>query len=297
MIMRGGIILLICLYWALRSSDLFALDISSAEFQNFFKSLEAQFDAYEWKDMRLREIPWQSFRTTQENNPLIFVCFGSIDKNCTLILGAVHGDEPPTAYLLFKLAKYIHDNPSASVDKCIIMAPIVNPDGFLAKPPQRFNSNGVDINRNFPTNDWNKDALLQWEKKAHKNKRYYPGQKAGSEQETKFQVALIKRFKPQKIVSLHSPLGFYDFDGPSTSLDSFEEWLNTVSRETDYPLKKFGIFPGSLGNYAGNERNIFTLTLELPSSEASKGEEFFVKFKPAIMNFIDLPVKRFSISE
>jgi len=84
-------------------------------------------------------------------------------------------------------------------------------------------------------------------------------------------MALINRFKPQKILTIHSPLGFYDFDGPSSNLDSFERWIETVSKETKYPLKKFGFFPGSLGNYAGHEHNIFTLTLELPSSAPIEG--------------------------
>ena len=100
----------------------------------------------------------------------------------------------------------------------------------------------------------------------------------------------MNRFKPRKILSLQSPLGFYDFDGPTTGLDSFEQWLDAISKESKYPLKKFGFFPGSLGNYAGHERNIFTLTLELPSSEPQKGSEFYRKFQPAITKFIDLSV-------
>ena len=100
----------------------------------------------------------------------------------------------------------------------------------------------------------------------------------------------MNRFKPCKILSLHSPLGFYDFDGPTTGLDSFEQWLDAISKESKYPLKKFGFFPGSLGNYAGHERNIFTLTLELPSSEPHKGSEFYGKFEPTIMKFIDMSI-------
>ena len=110
----------------------------------------------------------------------------------------------------------------------------------------------------------------------------------GSENETRFQIALINRFKPHKILSLHSPLGFYDFDGPSFDLDSFEKWLEQVSRETAHPMKRFGVFPGSLGNYAGVERNIFVVTLELPSSEPSMGERFYSRFFPAMTKFMTL---------
>ncbi|MEN6488435.1 MAG: hypothetical protein ABFD66_06075, partial [Smithella sp.] len=120
--------------------------------------------------------------------------------------------------------------------------------------------------------------------------RYYPGAKAGSEAETLFQTALINRFQPQKILSVHSPLNFFDYDGPSSDLDSFELWMETISREANHPLKKFGYYPGSLGNYAGHERSIFTLTLELPSSDPKQGPGYFQQFFPAFLKFIRLPV-------
>jgi hypothetical protein len=62
-----------------------------------------------------------------------------------------------------------------------------------------------------------------------------------------------------------------DYDGPSSDLNSFEQWMEKICKETNHPLKKIGYYPGSLGNYAGHEHNIFTLTLELPSSDPGKG--------------------------
>jgi murein peptide amidase A len=243
-----------------------------------------------WPDIHPAQIPWQYHRTTVKKKPLIFAQFGESTSNCTMFLGGVHGDETPTVYLMLKLANYIKDNPLMFKDKCIIIAPLVNPDGFFAMPSKRVNANGVDINRNFPTRDWSSKALQQWAGKYKKTPRYNPGRKAGSEQETNFQIAMIKRFKPQKILSVHSPLGLYDYDGPSSDLDSFEHWLDVISKETNHPMKKFGCFPGSLGNYAGLERKIFTLTLELSSSQPGKGKMFFSKFQPMIIQFLDLPI-------
>jgi protein MpaA len=272
------------------AGQLFAFEPTPKELQEFLTKLDRQCKAFGWKDIKLNEIPWEYYRVTGQKRPLIFASFGGYKSNCILFLGAVHGDELPTVYVLLKFANYIKDNPQLFKDKCIIIAPLINPDGFLAKPSTRVNAGGIDLNRNFPTRDWQALAWKQWERKCHKNMRYYPGKKPGSEQETLFQMALIKRFKPQKILTMHSPLGFYDFDGPSSDLDSFERWLENVSKETKHPLKKFGYFPGSLGNYAGHERNIFTLTLELPSSEPSRGVEYFNKFQPAILKFFNLQV-------
>jgi len=262
-------------------------DASSKEMQDLISALEGRFSIYGWNDVKLNEIPWEYHRVTQAGQPLFFAQFGS-GSNCTLFISGVHGDELPTVYLLLKLADFIKNNPAQFEDQCIIIAPLANPDGFFADPPTRVNGSGIDINRNFPTKDWQAKALSLWKKNTDENKRYYPGSKAGSEQETLFQIALINRFKPRKILTIHSPLGFYDYDGPSTGLDAFGEWVDKISKETEFPLKKYGIYPGSLGNYAGVERNILTLTLELPTSDPAKASEYYDKFYPAFLKFIDL---------
>ena len=56
-------------------------------------------------------------------------------------------------------------------DKKIVIAPLVNPDGFFSKPPKRTNSRGVDINRNFPTRDWRQS----------KRDKFYTGPSPNSE--------------------------------------------------------------------------------------------------------------------
>ena len=268
----------------------FALQAAEQDLKKFLTSLEAKCAEYGWADIKPQKLSWEFHRTTRNKQPLIFIQLGTSGKNCNLFLGGVHGDELPAVYLLLKLAHYLEANPQVLKDKCVIIVPLVNPDGFFAKKPNRVNANGIDINRNFPTKDWNTQALRQWKQKYQGNRRYFPGTKSGSEQETLFQMALIRRYRPQKILSVHSPLGFYDFDGPSADLDSLERWLDRISRETNHPLKKYGFFPGSLGNYAGHERNIFTLTLELPTSDPRMGTTYFQKFQPAFLKFLNLSI-------
>jgi murein peptide amidase A len=267
-----------------------AADASSEGLKSYQRMLDSRSGHYGWKDIPPGSIAWEYHRTTRNHHPLIFAHFGKPSGDCVLFLGGVHGDELPTVYLMFKLAQYLQEHPEVVKDKCIVIAPLVNPDGFLAPAPTRVNANGVDLNRNFPTRDWKSDAHRRWVTHGRKNPRYYPGSRAASEQETLFQIALIRRFKPQKILSAHSPLNFFDYDGPSSDLNSFEKWMEKISREANHPLKKFGYYPGSLGNYAGHERNIFTLTLELPASDPTLGSRYFLKFQSAFLKFIDLPV-------
>jgi len=270
-------------------SPVFSYDSSANDFKKYMSALDKQISRYGWTDIKPGAIKWEYYRSTKNKNPLIFTTFGNNTGNCVLFIGCVHGDELSTVYLMFKLAQYVKDNPALFKDKCIVIAPLVNPDGFLTSSPTRVNANGVDINRNFPTKDWQTSAVRKWVAKG-KNKRYYPGAKPASENETQFQIALIKRFKPQKILSIHSPLNFFDYDGPSSDLNSFEQWLEKMSKETNYLWKRFGYYPGSLGNYAGHERKIFALTLEMPSSDPKYGSEYFHKFQPSILKFINLPL-------
>jgi hypothetical protein len=65
-------------------------------------------------------------------------------------------------------------------------------------------------------------------------------------------------------------------------------WLKKVSKENGLPFQRYQVFPGSLGNYAGMERGIHTLTLELPSSEPLKGPEYFDQFKRMFLDILDL---------
>ena len=272
------------------SSPVLASEQPPQELIKFLQALDQQNTRYGWKDITSSGIPWEYHRTTRNKRPLMFAHFGKSSDNCILFLGGVHGDELPTVYLMLKLAKHIQDHPEVLQNRCIVIAPLANPDGYFTSPPTRVNASGVDINRNFPTKRWHPDAHRQWQSKGKGHPRYYPGPKAASEQETLFQVALIKRFKPQKILSAHSPLNFFDYDGPSSDLNSFEKWMEKVSQEANHPLKKYGYYPGSLGNYAGRERNIFTLTLELPTSDPKQAADYFRKFQPAFLKFINLPV-------
>jgi murein peptide amidase A len=250
----------------------------AGEFHKFASELERHFENLGWKDLDIEKLDWEYHRKTRGNRPLIFTSFGKSSGKVVLFLGGVHGDESPSVYILFRLAQFLKKNPELYSNKTIVIAPLVNPDGFLARPQRRTNSAGVDINRNFPTKDWKRSS----------KDRYYSGPQANSESETKFQIALVNRFKPSHIISIHSPLACNDYDGPSSDLDSLVIWLKKVSKENGLPLRRYQVFPGSLGNYAGMERRIHTLTLELPSSEPLKGPEYFDQFKRMFLDILDL---------
>ena len=134
--------------------------------------------------------------------------------------------------------------------------PALNPDGLFSRPARRVNANGVDLNRNFPTPNWEREAAFYWDKRTGKDPRRWPGKRPLSEPESKFLFEQMQRFQPHLIVSIHAPYGVLDFDGPVTP----------PSRLGRLYLDQVGIFPGSLGNYGGVHKGMPVVTIELPNA-------------------------------
>jgi hypothetical protein len=118
------------------------------------------------------------------------------------------------------------------------------------------NANGVDLNRNFPTPQWAKEAKFYWETRTRRDPRRWPGPKPLSEPESRFLHNEIDTFKPDLIVSIHAPYGLLDYDGPSAPPPKLGRLF----------LDQVGIFPGSLGNYAGVSKGVPVVTIELPNA-------------------------------
>lgn len=165
-----------------------------------------------------------------------------------LVFSLIHGDEKPAGsvgrYWLERLEEIMPRNSWRVV-------PILNPDGV--KRRTRTNANKIDLNRNFPTKDWDAEAIKHWKVSTSSNPRRYPGDNAASEPETKCALQHIDDFKPDFIVSIHTPLKVLDFDGPKVDPPAFPY----------LPWKSLGHFPGSLGRYMWHERQTPVLTMEL----------------------------------
>lgn len=251
-----------------------------------------------WKIQTCEGIQWQVGGYSVQGRPLLYAEFGEGKaENTTLILSTVHGDEITPLYLGLQLAQWSKERMSQLVKTRVIIAPLVNPDGFFRKPRTRMNARGVDVNRNFPTKDWHKLALMNWKTKYRSNPRRFPGNEPLSEPETQFQEALIRKFRPQKILSIHSPLNTFDYDGPSkVSLSEFPSEYTRVCEQLKRRLRAIssGFFPGSLGNFAGRELGIPTLTLELPSADPTKAEAYWKKFSEGIQTMIQFTVPSYA---
>jgi murein peptide amidase A len=170
-----------------------------------------------------------------------------------LVVGGIHGDELSSSSLALHWIQNALETPAQTHWRFI---PMLNPDGLLSTPARRTNANGVDLNRNFPTPNWEREATLYWEQRVKRDPRRWPGKQPLSEPESKFLHDEMARFKPHLIVSIHAPYGVLDFDGP----------ISPPTKLGRLYLDQIGIFPGSLGNYGGAHRGMPVVTIELPSA-------------------------------
>ena len=258
----------------------------SKELAKFCNKINRKFRQYAWGTNRCEKYDWQYVRRSYYGTPIAWIVYGEPEEvaaNTTVIFCGVHGDEITPVKFCFDIMTYLDDLKEFPRGTRVVVAPIVTPDSFLKKYPSRTNARGVDTNRNFPTKDWKKDAHRLWKKRYRRSKRKYPGKKPMSEQETHFQVNLIKRYMPSKIISVHAPLTIIDYDGPELKKGGAHELLLQMSKDAKgYKVKNFPFFPGSLGNWAGNELKIPTYTLELPSSDNRLHKKYWKRFKNAI---------------
>lgn len=171
-------------------------------------------------------------------------------KRKVLVIGGIHGDERSSSALVFHWIQHAVLTPS---DVHWRFVPMVNPDGVLREPPTRTNANGVDLNRNFPTPNWDKEAPVYWNQRTGKDPRRWPGPQPLSEPESRWLLSEMERWKPDLIVSVHAPYGVLDFDGP----------VVPPQRLGRLYLDQVGIFPGSLGNWGGVHKHVPVVTIEL----------------------------------
>jgi hypothetical protein len=184
----------------------------------------------------------------------------SVTGKKILVYALFHGDETPSGSVARHWMERLEKINSRNSWRII---PITNPDGLKEKT--RTNGRGVDLNRNFPTKKWDELALKYWKEKEGSHKRRFPGKVASSEQETKCVMNHLEAFDPDFIISVHTPYGVLDFDGPENPVKP---------RFYNLPWKRLGHYPGSLGRYMWAERNVPVLTIELKGNEFNLGPEY-----------------------
>lgn len=169
-------------------------------------------------------------------------------QNPILFIGGVHGDEPEGVRLADDTLGWLKVRQPVVNSPDWVLIPCLNPDGFKSR--QRVNGNGVDLNRNFPSQSWSEN---------YEKERYYPGTQPASESETASLVELIELLHPEIIVHCHSWKPCIVYSGLT-----HPDFVKDLSEHSGYASKDDIGYetPGSLGDYGWQTRNISVVCIE-----------------------------------
>jgi len=179
--------------------------------------------------------------TTVEGRPIPVAVRGRGPDVC-LVIATIHGDEDAGTPLADALLARLDADPGLLAGRRVVVIRETNPDGRRAGT--RTNARGVDLNRNFEAPNRRDGA------------RY--GEAALSEPEARAIEAVVRRYAPSRVLSIHQPLACVDWDGPGRDV------ARAVAEAAGLPLRKLGVRPGSFGAWC-EARGLALVTLELPA--------------------------------
>ncbi|HTE22433.1 MAG TPA: DUF2817 domain-containing protein [Candidatus Limnocylindria bacterium] len=153
-----------------------------------------------------------SIGTSVQGRPITAYSFGSGSRKIFFV-GATHGDEQSSAYLLQSWVSHLEANAHRiPAGRTITVIPVLNPDGFAAGT--RTNAHNVDLNRNFPANDWKSGVTMP-------NQTYlkYGGGKSPlSEPESKALANYVLGQRPWLVLTYHAVAGVVIPNGTGNSV-------------------------------------------------------------------------------
>lgn len=184
--------------------------------------------------------------------PIEVYTFGEGNREYLIVAGIHGGYERNTIALANELIRHIDSHPDIiPADVTLYIIRNMNPDGEARAEgvDGRVNNNGVDLNRNFPSNNW----VAEWDRDGCWI--YRPttgGSYGGSEPETRTVMSFISSHKITSLISYHSAaLGVFP-GGVPWEPDSIR-LARTLAKATGYPYPPLDTgceYTGTLADWA-----------------------------------------------
>lgn len=220
--------------------------------------------------------------------PIEVYTFGT-GENQYLIVAGIHGGyEGNTIALANELITYIIDNPDVIPDRVTLyIIRNMNPDAEARSNDidGRVNDHGVDLNRNFPSDNWTAD----WDRDGCWI--YLPttgGEYGGSEPETRAVMNFIGSHQIRAMISYHSAaLGVFPGGVPWEATS--KRLADALSEATGYPYPPIDTgceYTGTLADWAIENGADAAVDMELSTHESTdfkrnlKALEVLLNFEP-----------------
>ncbi len=187
----------------------------------------------------------------------------------TIFVGTTHGDEASSKYTLDswvnELEVNFHKVPSG---RTIYVIPNLNPDAFAAR--SRVNANNVDLNRNFPADNWKADVTIPGGTLVVNG----GGTTALSEPESLAIANFISAQAPELVLTYHSKgsMVIANESGDSVSrANTYGSYSGYWARkETDLGTTFAYDTTGAMENWLHDKKDIATLLIELSAHTSNE---------------------------
>ncbi|MFI5270502.1 MAG: M14 family zinc carboxypeptidase [Candidatus Saccharimonadales bacterium] len=195
--------------------------------------------------------------------------FGS-GPSMVLYIAAMEGNEQNSANLLQQWIPIIDANPGKIPSyRTLVIIPQINPDGYAANT--RLNANGIDLNRNFPSNNWQTQVT---EPLANTVLTNDGGPNPLSEPESQALANFYQGHRPRLTLTMHSHGGIVEANdaGDSDALGSEYASLADYRAIPTYAIGNFFNYTttGAFEDWANDKLGLPVLEVELLSPTNSE---------------------------
>ncbi len=198
-----------------------------------------------------------------------------------LLVGGTHGNEKSSTYTLNSFVDYLESHyDQIPAHRTVVVVPNLNPDGFAKT--QRTNANNVDLNRNFPANDW-KQGVSMPDGSFNANGG---GGAPLSEPESSALASYTLSISPRLVLTYHAAVGVAipNFSGDSDALTKVYDQKSNLGYSSGGGLFNYDT-TGAYEDWLRDKHSIPTILLEL----WTKTNNEFSKNQNAMWHMVTLP--------
>jgi protein MpaA len=210
-----------------------------------------------------------SIGTSVDGRPITAYQFGS-GPSMVLYIAAMEGNEQNSANLLQQWIPAVDADPSKIPSyRTLVIIPQINPDGYAADT--RVNARGIDLNRNFPANNWQTQVT---EPLANTVVTNDGGSNPLSEPESQALANFYEQHRPRLTLTMHSHGGIVEANDAADSIALGAQYASLADYKA-IPTYAIGNFfdyttTGAFEDWAHDKLGLPVLEVELQSPTADE---------------------------
>lgn len=221
-----------------------------------------------------------SIGTSVQGRAITAYRFGE-GANPIMYVGALHGNELSSKIVLERWVGDLENNPDmVPAGRSIVVIPSMNPDGVASRT--RVNANNVDLNRNFPANDWKSAVTLPGGGQTANG----GGSAPLSEPESRALANYIQAQRPRAVLSYHAVAGLVEANEAGDSVRMAELYC-LATRYRNIP-RSHNYFTydttGSMEDWMRDKLGLPALVIELSTATGNE----YSRNKPAMQAMLKL---------